>query len=85
MQKLGMAQGHQIVVLQLITGLDREVAMELHAFLDEDKPMLERIQRTMGGADLMSLKPVMLPGDAGAIRVRRLLDKLIADESGAAR
>lgn len=47
--------------------------------------MLERIQRTMGGADLMSLKPVMLPGDAGAIRVRRLLDKLIADESGAAR
>lgn len=57
----------------------------LHAFIDEDKPMLERIQRTMGGADLMSLKPVMLPGDAGAVRVRRLLDKLIADESEAVR
>lgn len=55
----------------------------LHAFIEEDKPMLERIQRTMGGADLMSLKPVMLVGDAGGMRVRRLLDQLIAEEAPA--
>lgn len=52
----------------------------LHAFTQEDKPLLERIQRKMGGEDFWSLKPVMLEGDAGAVRARRLLEKLIAEE-----
>lgn len=52
----------------------------LHAFVNEDKPLLERIQRKMGDADLLTLKPVMLEGDAGAVRARRLLQKLIAQE-----
>lgn len=52
----------------------------LRVFLNDDKPMLERIQRKMGDADFWSLKPVMLEGDAGAVRARRLLEKLIAAE-----
>lgn len=55
----------------------------LHAFTQEDKPMLERVQHKMGDADLMS-KPLRLEGDAGSVRARRLLEKLIAEEQRAA-
>lgn len=56
-----------------------------HAFTQEDGPMLETIQTVMGDADLWSLKPVLLEGDAGAVRARRLLEKLIAEERAARR
>jgi vanillate O-demethylase monooxygenase subunit len=59
-------------------------AMVLHAFLQEDRPMLEAIQRDMGGRDLWSMKPVLLSGDSGGVRARRLLEKLIAGEHAAA-
>jgi phenylpropionate dioxygenase-like ring-hydroxylating dioxygenase large terminal subunit len=49
-------------------------------FEEEDLPMLEAQQMMIGDADFWSLKPVFLPGDAGAVRARRALDKLIADE-----
>lgn len=52
-------------------------------FSMEDLPMLEAQQNMMGAADFWSLKPVLLPGDAGAIRARRVLDKLIQDEQRA--
>lgn len=51
-----------------------------HAFMNEDKPMLEKQQERMGTGDLWSLDPVLLPIDAGAVRVRRKLDSLIARE-----
>ncbi|ROZ75110.1 aromatic ring-hydroxylating dioxygenase subunit alpha [Ramlibacter sp. WS9] len=50
------------------------------AFSQQDKPMLEAQQGRMGGAEFWSLKPVLLPGDAGAVRVRRRLDALIGAE-----
>jgi vanillate O-demethylase monooxygenase subunit len=53
-----------------------------HAFEQQDKPMLEAQQRRIGGAEFWSLKPVLLPGDAGAVRVRRKLQQLIAQEQG---
>lgn len=53
------------------------------AFTQQDKPMLEAQQRRIGSADFWSLKPVLLQGDAGAVRVRRALDKLIAAERAA--
>jgi vanillate O-demethylase monooxygenase subunit len=34
----------------------------------------------MGTAEFWSLKPVLLPGDAGAVRVRRKLKALIEAE-----
>lgn len=50
-------------------------------FADEDKPMLEMQQRRVGGNDFWSLKPVLLPADAGAARVRRKLRALIEAEN----
>lgn len=48
-----------------------------HAFSQQDKPMLEAQQQRIGDAEFWSLKPVLLPSDAGAVRVRRKLDALI--------
>lgn len=52
-----------------------------HAFRDEDKPMLEAQSRNMGGEPFWSLKPVLLPGDVGAVRARRKLAALIEAQS----
>jgi phenylpropionate dioxygenase-like ring-hydroxylating dioxygenase large terminal subunit len=46
------------------------------AFLEEDHPMLHAQQQAMGEADFWDLKPVILPSDAGAIRVRRRMMQL---------
>jgi len=45
--------------------------------------MLEAQQRRIGTAEFWSLKPVLLAGDAGAVRVRRKLQALVAKEQGA--
>ena len=50
-------------------------------FANEDKPMLEMQQRRIGISDFWSLKPVLLPADAGAARVRRKLRALIEAEN----
>lgn len=50
-------------------------------FEHEDKPIIEAVARRMRGADIWSLKPVLLPGDAAAVRARRLLQQRIAAES----
>jgi len=55
--------------------------MITNVFKLEDKPMLEAQQQRMGTAEFWSLKPVLLPGDAGAVRVRRKLKALIETEA----
>lgn len=50
-------------------------------FAMKDKPMVEGQQQLMGTADLWSLKPFLLPGDAGTARVRRMLERLIKEEA----
>lgn len=52
-------------------------------FANEDKPMVESQQLQMGNAEFWSLKPLLLAGDAGAVRARRVLDLLIEKEQGA--
>jgi phenylpropionate dioxygenase-like ring-hydroxylating dioxygenase large terminal subunit len=52
-------------------------------FEHEDKPVVEAVGRRMGGADLFALKPVLLPGDAAAVRARRLLAAMIGKEQAA--
>jgi len=52
------------------------------AFSGEDKPMVEGQQRLMGSEEFWSLKPVLLSGDAGAVRVRRALQEMIKAEQG---
>lgn len=50
------------------------------AFEQEDKPMLEDQQKRIGDADPDSLRPTLLPIDAGAVLARRRLNRLIAQE-----
>lgn len=50
-------------------------------FEHEDKPVVESVGRRMQGADLFELKPVLLPGDAAAVRARRVLQSLIKTEN----
>ncbi|KTB79603.1 vanillate monooxygenase [Pseudomonas syringae pv. syringae PD2774] len=52
----------------------------LDIFTNEDKPMVESQQLQMGNAEFWSLKPLLLAGDAGAVRARRVLDLLIKNE-----
>jgi len=49
--------------------------------LGEDGPMLEAIDSRMAGADLMKLRPVILPTDLGAMRVRKIMRRLLAREA----
>lgn len=60
----------------------RDVA--LRAFVEEDKPMLEAQQKMIGEEEIMSLKPMLLRTDNAAMRVRRILGKMIAEEEKAA-
>ena len=50
-------------------------------FANEDKPMVEAQQQMMNGNDFWSLKPLLLQGDAGAVRTRRVLSRLIEQEN----
>jgi vanillate O-demethylase monooxygenase subunit len=54
-----------------------------HVFTQEDKPMIEAQQRRIGSADYDTLKPVLLAGDAGSVRVRRRLRQLMDAEHSA--
>lgn len=51
-----------------------------HAFVAEDKPILEKQQERIGNRDFWSLKPRMLSVDTGPVQVRRLLDEMIEKE-----
>jgi vanillate O-demethylase monooxygenase subunit len=50
-------------------------------FEEEDKPIVEAVARRMNGAGLFDLKPVLLAGDAAAMRARRVLQSLIKTEN----
>lgn len=54
-----------------------------HAFQDQDFPVLESQQSYVRNEDLLSLKPIVLASDAGAVRVRMLLRGLISEETKA--
>ena len=52
--------------------------------VDEDGAMLAIIQQRMGDAPFESFDPVMFHIDVGAVRVRRILDRMVADEADGA-
>lgn len=56
------------------------VAVLRGPFENEDKPIIEAVARRMAGASLFELNPVMLAGDAAAVRARRLLQQAIDRE-----
>ena len=53
-----------------------------HAFEHEDMPIIRDSHRLMRGHDFWDLKPLVLNGDGGGIRARRMLQRLIARERG---
>jgi phenylpropionate dioxygenase-like ring-hydroxylating dioxygenase large terminal subunit len=53
-------------------------------FGEQDRPMIEAQQRTIGDVDLMSLRPTVLPTDKATVLMRRRLTQLINREQAAA-
>jgi vanillate O-demethylase monooxygenase subunit len=49
--------------------------------VEEDSPMLAAIDERMQGLPLVEMRPVMLPTDKAALRVRRVLDELVESEA----
>ena len=55
------------------------------AFEHEDMPIIRDVHRLMAGRDFWDLKPIILTGDSGGVRARRVLARLIAEEQDGAR
>lgn len=53
---------------------------QLSAIETEDGPMLRAVDREMAGADLLDLRPLSMPSDEGALRVRRVMSRLLRQE-----
>ncbi len=49
-------------------------------FNQQDKPMIEAVQRRMGGVELLELHPILFSIDAAAMRARRILARLRGEE-----
>jgi len=54
--------------------------MRRYAFLEQDKPILDAQQAALGEADFWEMKPVLLSIDAGPVRMRRALERLLKAE-----
>ncbi len=52
-----------------------------HAFEHEDLPVIRDAHRLMAGRDFWEMEPLVLSGDGGGIRARRLLQKMIKAEA----
>ena len=44
-----------------------------HAFVNEDRPMIEEVQRNMQGRSFEAMKPLIIAADEGAVKARRML------------
>ena len=44
-----------------------------HAFVNEDRPMIEEVQRNMRGRSFEAMKPLIIAADEGAVKARRML------------
>ena len=53
-----------------------------YAFEQEDMPIIRDAHRLMAGQDFWELKPLVLTGDRGGMRARRVLKRLISIEQG---
>lgn len=51
-----------------------------NAFVTEDGPIIEAVQREMNTSDFFALNPVLISSDGAPVRVRRLLKKMIDQE-----
>ena len=72
----GMGDAAEALVRHAVDGL-------MQPFEHEDLPMLAAQQQAMGDADFWSLGPALLPVDAGAVRARRIVERLLREERAA--
>jgi len=54
--------------------------MRRHAFEVQDKPIIDAQQQAIGDADFWDLGPVLLTVDAGPVRMRRTLERMVGEE-----
>jgi vanillate O-demethylase monooxygenase subunit len=52
-----------------------------HAFQNQDAPMMEAMQEMLGIEELLTRQPVLMSVDAGPVRMKRVLDELLARET----
>jgi phenylpropionate dioxygenase-like ring-hydroxylating dioxygenase large terminal subunit len=76
---------HFAAALPLGTRLTTEEAakfaeMRRFAFQEQDKPILDAQQAAIGNNDFWDMKPVLLSIDAGPVRMRRALERMLAAE-----
>jgi len=63
---------------------DRALAkMQREVIATEDGPMLEFLSEYMDGQELMDMQPLILPTDAGGLRARRTMNRLMQQELAA--
>jgi vanillate O-demethylase monooxygenase subunit len=70
------------------TSLTAEEAAEFsrlrrYAFEMQDKPILDAQQEALGDQDFWAMKPVLLTVDAGPVRMRRALERLLKADTAA--
>jgi phenylpropionate dioxygenase-like ring-hydroxylating dioxygenase large terminal subunit len=53
------------------------------AFEEQDKPIIDAQQAAIGDSDFWSMKPVLLSVDAGPVRMRRMLERMLKAEQAA--
>jgi phenylpropionate dioxygenase-like ring-hydroxylating dioxygenase large terminal subunit len=53
------------------------------AFAEQDKPIVDAQQQVIGDKDLWAMKPVLLAVDAGPVRMRRTVERLVKEEADA--
>jgi vanillate O-demethylase monooxygenase subunit len=51
-----------------------------NAFVQEDGPIIEAVQREMNTSDFFALKPVLITSDVAPVKVRRTLARMIEQE-----
>jgi vanillate O-demethylase monooxygenase subunit len=58
--------------------------LRMHAFRQQDEPLLQAMQEMLGIDGLRQRQPVLLSIDGGPVRMKRVLDDLLAREAAAA-
>lgn len=63
---------------------EAEIAkLRLHAFQGQDEPMMEAMQEMLGVDELLRRQPVLFSVDTGPVRMKRVLEQLLAKETPA--
>lgn len=73
------------IVRKAVAEADPEIDAEItrlrsHAFQNQDAPMMEAMQQMLGVEELLRRRRVLLNIDAGPMRMKRILDELLARE-----